>query len=66
MNLKKIFKKKKALPTLYDRCNNPILPPTGSKRSKNKHKYQRASMFTKEETEKILQKEAIKAKESKS
>ena len=65
MNLRKIFKKKKHLPTLYDRHNKPLMPPSGSRYSKKKHKYQRAALFTKEETEEILQKESIKTKESK-
>ena len=66
MNLRKIFKKKKPLPTLYDRHNRPLIPPKGSRYSKEKHKYQRAALFTKEETEEILQKESIKGKELKS
>ena len=61
-----MFKKKNALPTLYDERNNPLMPPTGSKHSKNKHKYQKAALFTKKETGEILQKESIKAKELKS
>ena len=66
MNLRKIFKKKNPLPTLYDSHNKPLMPPKGSKHSKNKHKYQKAALFTEEETEEILQKESIKAKELKS
>ncbi len=62
----KFKNKKNPLPTLYDKHNNPIIPPKGSRYSKNKHKYQRATLFTKEETEEILQKESIKAKELKS
>ncbi len=65
--LKKLLekRKKKALPTLYDRHNNPLLPPEGSKHSKNEHKYQSASLFTKEETEELLEKQSIKDNESK-
>lgn len=62
----KRFKKKKPLPTLYDSHNNPIMPPKGSKYPKTKHKYQKATLFTEKETEEILQKESIKAKELKS
>lgn len=62
----KILKKKKPLPTLYDRRNNPIMPPKGSRYSKKRHSLQRPSMFSDKETEEILQKESIKAKESKS
>ena len=65
--LKKLLekRKKKALPTLYDRYNNPLVPPEGSRHSKNKHKYQSASLFTKKETEDLLEKQSIKEKESK-
>jgi len=63
--LKKLLEKrnKKKLPTLYDRSNNPLLPPVGSKHSKNKHKYQSASLFTEEETEELLEKQSIKERE---
>jgi len=66
MNLRKIFKKKNPLPTLYDSHNKPLMPPKGSKYPKAKHKYQKATLFTKKETGEILQKESIKAKELKS
>jgi len=69
MNLRKIlkiFKKKNALPTLYDRHNKPITPPKGSRYSKKRHKLQRPTSFTKEETEEILRKEFTKTKELKS
>jgi len=63
--LKKLLekRKKKKLPTLYDRSNSPLLPPIGSKHSKNKHKYQSASLFTQKETEELLEKQSIKDNE---
>jgi len=58
-------KKKKSLPTLYDERNNPIMPPMGSRYSKKRHTIQRPTIFTKEETEEILNKQSIKDNESK-
>lgn len=55
MKLKNLFKKKKVLPTLYDRSNNPIMPPNGSRYSKKKrHKFQRPSDFTETEVNEML------------
>lgn len=73
MNIRKIFKrKKKNTATLYDKRGNPIIPPLGSrrhpktrKRKTQHHKLQRPSIFNEKETEEILTKESIKAKESK-
>ena len=72
MNIKKIFKRKKKKPTIYDAHGQPIMPPLGSRRNpksrKKKtqhHKLQKPSMFTDKETEEILAKESIKAKELK-
>jgi hypothetical protein len=54
MKLKNLFKRKKKLPTLYDRSNNPIKPPNGSRYSKKKrHKLQYPSDFSKTEVEEI-------------
>lgn len=71
MNLRKILKKKKKnIPTLYDKNNYPINPPLGSrrnpktkKRKTQHHKLQKPSTFTEQETEELLAKESIKAKE---
>lgn len=57
MKLKNILKrkKKKGLATLYDKHNNPIIPPKGSRYSKKiRHKLQYPSNFTEKEIKEIL------------
>jgi len=68
----RILNRKKKQSTLYNRFNTPILPPLGSrrhpktkKRKTQHHKLQKPSIFTNEETERILIEESIKKNKSK-
>jgi len=72
MNLRKIFKRKKKKPTVYDAYGKPIMPPLGSrrhpksrKRKTQHHRFQKPSIFTDKETDEILVKESLKNNESK-
>jgi len=43
------------LPTIYDERGNPIIPIRSKRDSKIKHSFQRPTMFSAEETKKILE-----------